>query len=486
MRYRMRPRAGNNFCAQAIFLATTSVIASFAFGNTAHADTPIADGVSIFATVDVGVAYQSAGVPLNGASVGGLEYQAFTTTRNFNGSQTTLAENALEQSKIGLGVSEKLGDSGLSAVGRLETAFNPLSGELSNACKSLAENSGVGTPANPQGQNANYDSSRCGQAINGILYGGLASKTYGTLTFGRQLSLVQTALLTYDPQIVAPAFSFFGYSGFEAGAGSTQATRLDNSVQYTLTVGEFHAAGLYSSGGLDTGVLGRTYMADLGVTHGGLQLDALFVRANGAVNLRSSFDNGPSPTTGSPPAGLAAFISKNTSWNAMGKYTLSLANKATLALYAGYSHIEKAHADYNGGASQGDYPINVGININQTAKYDVVWLGTRWTSAKGLSISAGLYHIHQKDWTIGLGTNGNDNLTCNDGVGLLCAGNFNEASLVIDKPVVKHLDVYAGANYSVVTNGLAWGFASDQGGAGNGRMGSQDQVTLTTGVRLKF
>jgi hypothetical protein len=170
----------------------------------------------------------------------------------------------------------------------------------------------------------------------------------------------------------------------------------------------------------------------------------------------------------------------------MGKYTIGLADKSKVAVYAGYSHIEKAHADYTGGAAQGDYPINVGININQAAKYDVLWLGGRWTSAKGLTVSAGLYHIHQQDWTIGIGPSGNDNLTCDDGVGLLCAGNFNEASLVIDKPVVKHVDIYAGANYSVVTNGLAWGFASDQGSAGNGRTGSQNQVTLTTGVRVKF
>jgi len=479
MRNRVR-RSARDIC-----LATTTLAAAFGCAGTAHADTPVADGISIFATVDVGFAYQSEGVPLNGASVGGLEYQAFTTTRNFNGAQTTLAENAIEQSKIGLALSEKLGDSGFAVVGRVETAFNPLSGELSDACKSLAENSGVGTPANPQGQNANYDSSRCGQAINGVLYGGIASKTYGTLTFGRQLSLVQAALATYDPQTVGPAFSFFGYSGFEAGAGTTQATRLDNSVQYALTLGEFHASALYSVGGLDTGVLGKAFFGDLGVAHGGLQIDALYAKVDGGVNLRSSFDNGPAPTTGSPPAGLAAFISDNTSYNVMGKYTLALANKSKVSFYAGYTHLEKAHGDYNGGGAQGAYPINVGINIISAAKYDVLWLGSRWTDAKGLSVSAGLYHIHQANWTIGGTATSTVPLDCS-AAGLLCAGNFTEASLVVDKPVIKHVDIYAGVNYSVVTNGLAWGFAGDQGGAGNGAQGSQNQLTLTTGIRVKF
>jgi hypothetical protein len=36
-----------------------------------------------------------------------------------------------------------------------------------------------------------------------------------------------------------------------------------------------------------------------------------------------------------------------------------------------------------------------------------------------------------------------------------------------------------------VAAGLAWGFARDQGGAGDGRTGGQNQVTLTAGVRIK-
>jgi predicted porin len=49
----------------------------------------------------------------------------------------------------------------------------------------IAENAGVA-----QGkQTANADSSRCGQAFNSVAYGGATSKTFGTLTIGRQQSL---------------------------------------------------------------------------------------------------------------------------------------------------------------------------------------------------------------------------------------------------------------------------------------------------------
>src|SRR5580693_5721505 len=94
-------------------------------------------GVTIYGTIDVGYAYQSQGVPLSSKYVGGLEYQAFTTTRNFSGSQATLAESGLEQSKVGIRIEEPL-PYGFTLVGRLETGFNPLSGQLTDACAAIA------------------------------------------------------------------------------------------------------------------------------------------------------------------------------------------------------------------------------------------------------------------------------------------------------------------------------------------------------------
>src|ERR1700734_4460452 len=79
-------------------------------------------GVTLFATIDVGYAYQSEGVPLNSKYVGGLEYQAFTTTRNFSGSPSALAESGIEQSKVGIRAEVPIGYD-LNFVGRLETGF---------------------------------------------------------------------------------------------------------------------------------------------------------------------------------------------------------------------------------------------------------------------------------------------------------------------------------------------------------------------------
>jgi predicted porin len=435
-------------------------------------------GVTIYGTVDVGYAYQSQGVPLSSQYVGGLEYQAFTTTRNFSGSQSTFAESGLEQSKIGIRVAEPItGD--FTLVARAETGFNPLSGQLTDACGSIETNSGKA-----QGnQTANADSSRCGQPFNSVLFGGASHPVYGTLTIGRQNSLQLDALAVYDPQTLSYAFSFLGYSGFNGGAGSTEGARWDNSGKYVFQHGPIHVSAMYSNGGQDTGVLGKSYAADVGMTYKALSVDAVYQNEKGAVNLRSAFDNGANPV---PTPGLAAYISNDSSYNIMGKYTFEFGDssqKDKLTIYAGYSHIEKAHGDYEAGAeSQGNYQLSVGININNTATYNMEWVGARYAMNSGWNFIGAFYHISQNSWTIGLGTNGNDNIGCS-GAGLLCSGDFTEGSAVVDYVINKHYDLYTGVNYSKVTDGLANGFV---GTTANGTTGSEQQTTVMWGFRVKF
>ena len=433
-------------------------------------------GVTLYATIDVGYAYQSHGTPLSSEYTDALEYQAFTTTRNFAGSQSTFAEHGLEQSKIGVRVSEPIAED-FTLIARTDTGFNPLSGQLSDACKSLISNS-----SKPQGeQTSNADSSRCGQAFNGVIWGGFSSPRFGALTIGRQQSLQLDALALYDPQALSYAFSFLGYAGFNAGGGSTEAGRLDNSGKYVITRGPVHFSGLYSNGGQDTGVIGKSYGANVGLTWKGLSVDAVYENSKGAVNLRSSFDNAKTPNP-VPTPGLAAYISNDKSYNLMGKYVFEFGDsKDKLTLYAGYSHIEKAHADYSGGSAQNDYPISVGININDAAVYNMEWLGARYALNSGWNFIGAFYHVSQNSWTIGLGAAGRDNLGC-VAAGLLCSGDFDEASLVADYIINKHYDIYSGINWSEVTDGLAFGFP----GTTVGTSGSQNQTTVMWGFRIKI
>jgi len=438
-------------------------------------------GVTLYATIDVGYAYQSHGVPLSSEYLGGLEYQSFTTTRNFAGSVSTLAESGLEQSKIGIRVSEPIAE-GFTLVARTDTGFNPLSGQLVDACKALTTNSRL-----PQGeQTANADSSRCGQAFNGVLWGGVSSPLYGTLTLGRQQSLQLDALAIYDPQTLSYAFSFLGYSGFNGGAGSTEAARLDNSVKYAYVSGPVHASAVYSNGGEDTGVLGKSYGADVGVTIAGLSVDAVYENEKGAVNLRSSFDNLTTPPAAPfdiSTTGLAAYITNDRSENIMGKYTFEFPTKDKLTIYAGYSHIVKAHADYTVGSAQDNTPIDVGINVNNSAIYNMEWVGAKYAMSSGWNFTGAYYHVSQKSWTIGLGPSGTEGIGCS-GAGLLCSGIFEEFSAVADYVINKHYDVYGGVNWSEVTDGLASGYPGTPGA--NATYGSQNQATVMWGFRIRI
>ena len=435
-------------------------------------------GVTLYATVDVGYAYQSHGTPNNGTYPGGLEYQAFTTTRNFAGSVSTIAQSGIEQSKVGIRADEPIG-MGFSLVGTIETGFNPLSGELTNACQSLVDNSGVA-----QGkQTSNADSSRCGQPFNSVAFGGISNKQFGTLTIGRQNALQLTALSQYDPQSLSYAFSFLGYSGFNGGAGSTEGARWDNSAKYAYSYGPVHAAFMYTNGGNDTGVLGKGYGVDVGATLFGVSLEGVYQEEQGAVNLRSSFDNSANPT---PSPGLAAYISNDISWNFMGKYAMDIpsgmSTPSKLTMFAGYSHIQKSHSSDPGGFTQGDYPVDVGININASAIYNMEWVGAKVALPTGWSFSGAFYHIIQNSWTIGLTPTGDQGIGCAD-AGLLCAGRFEEASFVTDYAFNKHYDAYAGVNWSEVWDGLASGF---YGLSSNGTIGTQQQTTFMIGYRIRL
>ncbi len=184
-------------------------------GNTGLKD-PIPDslrwqGITIYGTVDVGYVYQTHGVPSDGTFAPGFEYN-LNGSKNANKAISSLAENGLEQSKIGVKVEEAVGY-GWLAIGKLEAAFNPLSGEIADMCASMVRNNG----RLYQDQNANSDGSRCGQAFSGPAYGGVSNPIYGTLTIGRQQSLELDSISSYDPMGLAPAFAVLGYSGGTAG-----------------------------------------------------------------------------------------------------------------------------------------------------------------------------------------------------------------------------------------------------------------------------
>jgi predicted porin len=450
-------------------------------------DTLTWNGITLYGTVDVGYAYQTNGRPL-GSVISGLEFIPFTTTRNYTGqSVSTIAHSGLEQSKIGLRIEEELG-LGWTAIGRLDTGFDPLRGTLSDGCKSFIEN--AGKPYNQQ--NSNADSGRCGQALNGVAYGGVSNAAYGTLTFGRQASFELDAIGAYDPMELSYAFSLLGYSGTNAGVGSTQAARWDNSVKYVYQYGPVHAGAMFSNGGSGTGMFGTGYGFNVGGSYQGFSLDGVYVKEHGAVNIQTAVNDALGSQT------LAANISDNESWSIVGKYAYDFSSGlkgdgpgAKLTFYAGYSHLDQSNpqtpvlsGDAAGGYAltvTGTLPDNDAFTADKILQF--FWTGAKYELPSGWTFTAAYYHVSQNSYVA-------DGIPCTAGPAsrVDCAGSFNQGSFLVDYRFNKHFDVYAGATYARVDNGLASGFPGTPGAkfgfAGTGT--SVDTTGVMTGLRVKF
>jgi predicted porin len=453
-------------------------------------------GVTLFATLDLGAAYQTNGRPL-GSVVSGLEYIPFTTTRNYTGqSISTITHSAVEQSKIGVKIDEPLA-LGWSAVGRADTGFDPLTGKLSDGCSSIVQNAGLAYNQ----QNSNADSGRCGQAFNGVLYGGLSNKQYGTLTIGRQNSLQLDGIAAYDPMALSYAFSVLGYSGTNAGSGSTQAARWNNSAKYVYDYGPFTAGAMYSNGGSDSGMFGNGFGLMAGGHYGGFSAEVNYTKEHGAVNLQTAVND----TVGSQT--LAANISDNTTWSAMAKYTWQLGGSSPasyptkariaetpgdkLTVFAGYTHVDQANpnspvlfGDAAGGyalTSSATLPDNNAFTADKILQF--FWVGAKYELAWGLSFTGAYYHVNQNSYIA-------DGAPCVAGGASKtdCSGNYDQVSFLADYVLSKHFDVYAGATYAKVTNGLASGFPGTPGAkfgfAGTGT--SVDTASFVTGFRVKI
>src|SRR3984957_14753799 len=134
-------------------------------------------GITLYGIVDIGLQYENHGAPISDYFAPGSEE---IIQKNSNKSVLGFTPSNLSQSRVGLSGKEPLiGD--WSAVFRVETFFNPQSGDISDALKSLVLNNGKALAA----QNTGVDSSVAGQIFQQA-YAGFSSKTFGQLTFGRQ------------------------------------------------------------------------------------------------------------------------------------------------------------------------------------------------------------------------------------------------------------------------------------------------------------
>lgn len=437
-------------------LAAAAVLAAIAgIGNAAWAENSADDsltwfGVTLYGTVDVGYTYATRSVPLNDYFTTGEEY---LIQKNSNKKISTISENAMSQSKVGLrGIQEVY--EGWSGVFKLETAFNPLSGQITDALHSMTQNNGVAL-AN---QNSNADSSRAGQAFQAA-YAGVTSPTYGTLTFGFQNSLLLDNVLKYDPLGGSYAFSVIGFSGAAGGSGDTEDARFENSIKYVNQIDWLRFGGQFQSGN-GTSTQGNASAFDLGGDYRGLSVDATYVNKHDGISSTalSAAQLAAMPRTISPDNALSGTVSDNWTASLDASYVYQSAKFSV-----GYEDIhfrKPSHPLAVGAQNIGGYVIGA---VNNTA-YDahakiqqIPWAGVKYSFSPRFDVFAAWYEYIQNNYSP-TATCPGGNLARTAKESAACSGRLAAYSLVADYKFNRHFDVYGGAMWSHVADGLASGY----------------------------
>jgi predicted porin len=496
--------------------------------NSTAADCPLSWGpFTAYATLDVGVGYESNGAPFNRAYPNGV---ANFISKQSYGAKWLWTPNGINQSVIGIKMSQPIAY-GWSLVGTLEAGFNPYSGYLANSQRSQVQNNGQALLL----QSAQGDGGRGGQWDNSQGFLGVSNKTYGTLIAGRVNTLGLDGLIAYDPMSSAYAFSPFGYSGSYAGFGDTELTRSNTAVKYRADLpypafygANFRVAGLvqvgsYNQGDGSTsmyqGQIGADFNLFGGAPYAGtLSLDAIGAYAQNAVNTsifngtcatltKGEFAGQTACTSGIPmfyDAGdLKATLSNNTGVFLLGKYKFG---QIPLTISGGWEYIRQADPSSTfpdgfktlaGFSVPGTIPSTFpGASkfwptqwITYNAYLDnrianVFFIGGKYAVTPQIDVAAAFYYLEQNNYnssttpcaaaatTFVLPT-GNHLVVSRVNNGS-CSGSQDAVSFLIDYRPVKRVDLYAGVMISNVYAGLANGFPATQ------------NIAPTAGLRVKF
>ena len=441
------------------------------------------NGITLYGIIDIGIQNQTHGAPISDYFVGG---SAEVVQKNSNHPVTGLTPSNMSNSRIGLqGVEPLVGD--WSGVFKLETFFNPQSGEIADALKSLAQNNGRSLAT----QNTNVDSSASGQTFIQS-YAGVSSKTFGTFTFGRQNTVLADGIAKYDPNYASQAFSYIGISGGPAGGGDTQNRRLDSSVKYVGSFKPAEGVGAHLSAqykfNQSTGSANTAYEVSFGGDYAGFSADVFYTKIKDAVALAAlssaqvtglsglcpdPVPAGESCIAANPTNALAATVSDNTAYAFMGLY-----NMGVLKFFGGYEHIQFANPDtplaagFDVAAYRVAY-VNAQFGPKSTFLKDktlqVYWAGVRYTVLPELDLVGAYYGIKQNSYATGA------NAGCSSNIAGNCSGNEDVISFDADYRLSKRFDAFVGAMYSGVRDGL-----------GNGFLFHTTDITTTAGVRFKF
>jgi predicted porin len=432
-------------------------------------------GITLYGAYDIGVGWVSHGLPVNGNNYEGESL----VNRNGYQHRFVVAPNNLQQTGLGIKAKEEFLP-GWSVVFNASTGINPNSGLMANAPATQIANNGLPRA----GYSFAIDGARAGQPFNDEIYGGVSSKLFGTLTFGRQRTLGTDAMLIYDPAGGAYAFSYIGYNGTMAGGGDTEDSRWDDAVKYRLAYGPVHFGAMYKfadgTGGCYSAsptwtaanctpesAHNNAWGFDLGGNYGKFSADVIFQHYNQAISVLNPLLGPQSPTAPyqsttnsintNPITGPNLIPTTNTAYGivtdnngviAAAKYTWN-----PFKFYAGFEYIWQNNPSNPlgvGASDEGGYLMS-GVednNLDSQKQLNIWWTGAKYAFDKKTDITFAWYQQRQDTFRVPP--------TCTvTNYRSSCAGTLNEGSLYADHHFTPRFDVFAGLAYSWVTGGLA-------------------------------
>jgi len=419
-------------------------------------------GITLYGVIDVGLQYDTHSAPFTPyrpAASGNIVRQ------NSRQSVTGLTPSNMGQTRVGLQGNEPLNED-WSAVFQAETFFNPQSGEIADSLKSLAVNNGRPLAT----QSVGVDGSSAGQALQ-TAFVGLKSQRFGTLTFGRQVTLLSEGTIKYDPNYNATAFGLLGASNTYSGGGSSENNRLDSTAKYSIGFNDLlHLGALYKFNG-SNGSANTAVQGDIGGSFAGASVDAYYSKVNSSITASSltAAQVAALPALGYTASNsLAGTVSDNTAYALMGLYKLD-----PFKFFAGYEHIKYANPTTPlsaGFTDIGGYILAfVNNNAYRNAKtVQVYWTGVRYTIIPKLELTVAYYGVHQDAYGTG------SQAGCSTSAHSVCSGTLEAFSFDADYRFNLHFDAYAGAMYSGVHDGMASGYIYTT------------NINPTVGVRFKF
>ncbi len=419
-------------------------------------------GITLYGVIDIGLQYDTHSAPFSPfrpSASGNIVRQ--------NSRQPVLGLTAsnMGQSRVGLQGIEALNDE-WSAVFQVDTFFNPQSGEIADSLKSLAVNNGLP----PARQSVGVDGSSAGQAFQ-TAWIGLRSQQFGSLTFGRQVTLLAEGIIRYDPNYNASAFGPLGASHTYAGGGSSENDRLDSTAKYLVSFADLvHLGALYKFNG-STGSASAAFQAEIGAESARASVDAYYSKVASAITATSLTAAQVGKLRGpgySASNSLAATISDNTAYALMASYRLD-----RLKCFVGYEYIRHANPKTPlraGFIDIGGYVLAFVNNavFDNPKMVQVYWTGVRYRVFPGLELSAAYYRVHQNAYGSGIQAG------CSTTAHSVCSGSLEAFSVDADYRFNVRFDAYVGAMYSGVHDGMASGYRYTT------------NINPTIGVRYKF